>query len=144
MEPLTNYSKFVMNLTVVNSLWTKKLDTALIDIGLNLNEFMVLYQLSVSPDEKMRRVDLADKLGLTASGITRVLAPIEKLGMVRREANARDARVSYVKLTNVGKRNMNEASLVVEQQLKREFRNANFEQFIKLNYLLVEMGGTFA
>lgn len=143
MDSLSESLKLVMNFKVVNSLWTKKLDTALIDLGLNLNEFMVLYQLSISPDEKMRRVDLAEKLGLTASGITRVLSPIEKLGMVRREANARDARVSYVKLTNVGKRNLNEATHGIEKVLNREFNNINTTQFSKINQLLLEMGGTF-
>ena len=143
MDSLSESLKLIMNFTVVNSIWTKKLDTALIDLGLNLNEFMVLYQLSISPDEKMRRVDLAEKLGLTASGITRVLLPIEKLGMVRREANARDARVSYVKLTNVGKRNLNEAAQEVEKLLIKEFNNINTVQFNKINQLLLEIGGTF-
>lgn len=72
--------------------------------GLGLNEFVILHHLFGAEDQKMRRIDLADKIGLTASGVTRILLPMEKLGMVKREANTLDARVSFVKLAAGGKR----------------------------------------
>ncbi len=56
----------------------------------------------------MRRVDLAEKIGLTASGITRLLAPMEKIGLIQREPDARDARVSFVMLAPGGKRLLSE------------------------------------
>ena len=72
--------------------------------GLGFGDIAVLYCISQAPTEKIRRVDLADQLGLTASGVTRMLLPLEKIGVVKREANARDARVSYAMLTPAGKR----------------------------------------
>jgi DNA-binding MarR family transcriptional regulator len=63
--------------------------------GLGLSEFMILYHLSVAKNEKLRRVDLAEKIGLTASGVTRILLPMEKIGLIKREINKQDARVSY-------------------------------------------------
>ena len=76
--------------------------------GLGFNDLIILYHLSQAQDEKMRRIDLADKVGLTPSGITRMLLPMEKLGMVKRESDERDARVSYVKLASGGKRLLTE------------------------------------
>lgn len=67
-------------------------------------DFLVLYHLSQAEGQQLRRVDLADKMGMTASGVTRLLVPMEKLLLVSREANPRDARVSMAKLTSGGQR----------------------------------------
>ncbi len=56
----------------------------------------------------MRRIDLANAIGVTASGITRLLLPMEKIGLVKREAHAGDARVSYVTITKSGKTKLQE------------------------------------
>jgi DNA-binding MarR family transcriptional regulator len=65
--------------------------------------------LSVAPEGRLRRIDLADTIGLTASGITRLLLPMEKVGLVRREAHDGDARVSYVAITPGGVARLSEA-----------------------------------
>lgn len=77
--------------------------------GVGFSDFMILYHLHQNPEGKMRRVDLADKLGLTASGITRLVAPMEKLGIVKREESEHDGRVVYVALASGGKRLFSEA-----------------------------------
>ena len=71
--------------------------------GLGFGDIAILYAISQTPNEKIRRIDLANQLGLTASGVTRILLPLEKIGVVKREANERDARVSLVALTSAGK-----------------------------------------
>jgi DNA-binding MarR family transcriptional regulator len=50
----------------------------------------------------MRRVDLAESVLLTASGITRLLDGLERAGFVCKETCQSDARVSYAKLTDEG------------------------------------------
>jgi DNA-binding MarR family transcriptional regulator len=77
--------------------------------GLGFSDFAILYHLHRSPDGQMRRVDLAEKLGMTASGITRLVAPLEKLGIVKRVASDHDGRVVYVALAPGGKRLFSEA-----------------------------------
>ncbi|MBU1935191.1 MarR family winged helix-turn-helix transcriptional regulator, partial [Patescibacteria group bacterium] len=42
------------------------------------------------------------------SGVTRMLAPMEKIGLIKRELAKRDARVSYVAITPSGQRNLDE------------------------------------
>ncbi|HBD95803.1 MAG: hypothetical protein A2015_01775 [Spirochaetes bacterium GWF1_31_7] len=77
--------------------------------GMGVSEYFIVYHLYNAPQKKMRRIDLADKIGLTASGVTRILAPMEKIGLVSREKTEHDARVSFVTLTSSGERNCIEA-----------------------------------
>jgi len=70
--------------------------------GLGFNELIILSFLHHAENQKMRRIDLAEKIGFTASGVTRLLLPMEKIGLVSREINEQDARVSYAVLTKAG------------------------------------------
>jgi DNA-binding MarR family transcriptional regulator len=77
--------------------------------GISYVEFMVLYQLALSPAPGMRRVDLASAVGRTPSALTRLLRPMEKIGLVARDHSARDARVSLVTLTEAGRERLQDA-----------------------------------
>lgn len=99
--------QFVLDLAKAKTIAQRRFDARL-GGGIGLNEFMILFVLSEAGNEKMRRIDLAQAIGLTASGVTRLLAPMEKIGLIRREANAQDARVSYVALASGGKRILSE------------------------------------
>jgi DNA-binding MarR family transcriptional regulator len=70
--------------------------------GLTLNAYEVLLHLAHAPDRRMRRVDLASSVLLTASGITRLLEGLEQAGYVDRAADEHDARVTYAVLTEKG------------------------------------------
>jgi len=107
MTTLSPTLQFFLNLSKVQSMMNRKFDTGL--RGLGFSDFLILFHLSQAKDEKLRRIDLAEKVGLTASGITRLLAPMEKIGLITREANERDARVSYVVLAKSGKRMLEES-----------------------------------
>jgi len=72
--------------------------------GLSLNELMLLMHLGQSAGGRLRRVDLAERLDLSQSSVTRMVAPMEKVGWVERAADPRDARVAYVLLTRAGRR----------------------------------------
>jgi MarR family transcriptional regulator, 2-MHQ and catechol-resistance regulon repressor len=70
--------------------------------GLTLSDFEVLLRLSRTPDRRMRRVDLADQVLLSASGVTRLLDGLERQGYVERAACSSDRRVVYAVLTESG------------------------------------------
>ena len=70
--------------------------------GLTLNDYEVLLRLAHAPDRRLRRVDLAEEVLLTPSGITRLLARLEHSGWVERVSCASDARVTYAQLTDEG------------------------------------------
>lgn len=96
-----------MKLAKLQASITRKFDGRL-GGGLGLTDLIILYTLSQNAEEKMRRIDLAEAIGLTASGITRLLAPMEKIGLIKREKNTADARVSFVALASGGKRLLEE------------------------------------
>ena len=70
--------------------------------GLTLSDYEVLLRLKNTEGGMMRRVDLAEQVLLTASGITRLLEGLERSGYVRKETCSSDARVSYAKITDEG------------------------------------------
>jgi DNA-binding MarR family transcriptional regulator len=70
--------------------------------GLTLNDYEVLLHLSHAEEQSLRRVDLAERVLLTASGITRLLEGLEASGYVCKRNCASDARVTYAKLTDAG------------------------------------------
>lgn len=82
--------------------------------GISFADFAILLQLRRAPQMRLRRVDLADQLGLTASAVTRALVPLEKIGLVSRKPDPRDARVGYATLTAAGRRVLDEALETVE------------------------------
>jgi DNA-binding MarR family transcriptional regulator len=77
--------------------------------GLTINDYEVLLHLSRAPEQRMRRVDLAESVLLSPSGITRLLDGLEQCGLVERAACASDRRVTYAVLTEVGAQRLREA-----------------------------------
>jgi DNA-binding MarR family transcriptional regulator len=80
------------------------------DHGLTINDYEALLRLSHAEGQRMRRVDLADELVLTASGVTRLLDGLERAGYVEKGSCESDARVTYAVLTRRGRDKLAEAS----------------------------------
>lgn len=107
MKKIDQSVTFILELTKTLAILTRRFDSGL--GGLGLNEFTILWNLNISPDKKMRRIDLANKIGLTASGVTRLLLPMEKIGLVKSGESEKDARARYVMIAPSGKRVLGEA-----------------------------------
>ena len=89
---------------------TRELSADLVaEHGLTLNDYEVLLHLARAPGKRMRRVDLAESILLTASGITRLLEGLESSGLVARELCDTDRRVVYARLTEEGAEKLREA-----------------------------------
>lgn len=71
--------------------------------GISLSELMLLMFLDSAPGGRLSRVELARSMNVSASTVTRQLAPLEKRGIVSKDSDARDARLSYVLLTEPGR-----------------------------------------
>jgi DNA-binding MarR family transcriptional regulator len=78
--------------------------------GLTVNDFEALLRLAQAEDGRMRRVDLADELLLTASGVTRLLEGLEAAGFVERASCASDRRVVYAVITEAGREKLHTAA----------------------------------
>ncbi len=78
--------------------------------GLTVVGYEALLLLSRAESGAMRRVDLAEGLGLTPSGVTRLLDGLERQGLVAKDTCAADARVSYAVVTEAGRERLDAAS----------------------------------
>jgi DNA-binding MarR family transcriptional regulator len=107
---------------------TRELNARLLaEHGLTLNDFEVLLRLSHAPDRRLRRVDLAEQVVLTASGITRLLDGLEEAGYVERAACRTDRRVAYAVLTDAGLAKLHEATRSHSSQVDELF-GARFDE----------------
>ena len=70
--------------------------------GLPLASYDVLVQLSEAPGRALRMTELADRVLLSRSGLTRLADRLAKEGLLRREACPDDARGTLAVLTDEG------------------------------------------
>jgi DNA-binding MarR family transcriptional regulator len=89
--------------------------------GLTVVEYEALLLLSQAEERAMRRVDLAGALGLTPSGVTRLLDGLERDGLVEKGNCARDARVTYAVLTDAGRARLETSSCSHEGSVRALF-----------------------
>ncbi len=104
--------------------------------GLTLNDYEALMRLARAEDGRMRRVDLAEQLTLTASGVTRLLDGLEAAGYVERAACAEDRRVVYAVITELGSEKLETASeshlAAVRGLLEERFGPKELDQLAEL------------
>lgn len=82
---------------------TRLLGDELHEHGLTINDYEALSLLSQAAGGRLKRVELARRLVLTPSGVTRLLEGLESAGLVERDACPADLRVVYAKLTDLGR-----------------------------------------
>jgi DNA-binding MarR family transcriptional regulator len=111
--------------------WRVFLETAyaLIDIldaelqaerGMSLNWYDALVHLEEA-DGGLRMNELADRLLLSRSGLTRVIDRMEEAGLVRRERSEKDRRAVYVFLTPQGSEALQAARTVHRRGIQEHF-----------------------
>lgn len=133
---------FCLRLAKAHASLVRRLDGRLGTLhGLSFGDFMILLYLGRAPGGRLRRVDLAGMLGLTASAVTRTLIPLEKIGVVTRQRDPRDARVGYASLTPAGKRLLEDAITAAEVASEDAVTSANAPQLNALSKVLAELGG---
>jgi DNA-binding MarR family transcriptional regulator len=70
--------------------------------GLSTNEYSVLMHLSESPDGSLCMSDLADRVNLSPSRITRVIDDMARSHLVERRPGFLDGRTTFATLTRKG------------------------------------------
>jgi len=122
----------IISLATLQSRLLKKIDQNLSVHGISFSEFLVLHHLHGAQNMTMRRIDLAECVGLSASGITRLVNPMQKNHLVQKEANARDARVSLVQLSETGEEMYSNAKVSFEQCSDDLLKSLNSKQVTTL------------
>ena len=129
---MTKETDYILLNSLLNTKLQKGVEGQLSLHGISFTEFMIMHQLMQAPKHTLRRIELADQISITASGVTRVLAPMEKIKLVEKQASPRDARVSLVKLTEVGKRIYTESLVSFEHSAESLMSNVSSGQLDEL------------
>jgi DNA-binding MarR family transcriptional regulator len=82
---------------------TRRLEADLLaEHGLPLASYDVLVQLVEAPQQRLRMSELAERVLLSRSGLTRLVDRMEREGLVHREVCEDDARGLFTVLTDAG------------------------------------------
>lgn len=108
------------------TVWESRVDAVLGGHhGLSLSDFAALHHLAEAPEGKLRRVDLARRLALTPSAVTRLLGPLERRGIVARQVDEHDARATWAVLGRAGRALVKDATATVTQVAESIFDSMN-------------------
>jgi len=88
---------------------TRRLEQDLAAHDLTLSDYDVLVQLIQAPEQRLRPVELSRRVLLTRSGITRLVAGLERQGLVERLPAPDDRRGQLVALTDAGRERARQA-----------------------------------
>lgn len=97
----------LLKLSVVRTRLTRDLERRISSHGIGLSDLALLVELDAAGG-KVTRSELAERLGVTTSGIARQVQPLERIGLVAREVVEKDARMSLVTITKSGRRALTE------------------------------------
>jgi len=113
--------------------------------GLTISDYDVLLALAQATDRRLRRVDLAERVLLTPSGITRLLDGLEHVGLVERASCPSDGRVVYAQLTDAGLAKLRDASRTHIADVRARFGDVFSEDELEtLSALLGRLPGAVA
>ena len=89
--------------------------------GLGLSDLALLLELQAQEGGRMQRVALADRLGVTPSGVARQLGPLERIGVVTRDPHPQDARPALAVLTPAGNTLATDAAVTARRAAQSVF-----------------------
>jgi DNA-binding MarR family transcriptional regulator len=78
--------------------------------GLPLAWYDVLLELVGAADTRLRMSDLGERVVLSRTRVSRLVAEMETSGLVQRDANPDDRRSAFVSITDTGRRRYREAA----------------------------------
>ena len=89
---------------------------------LTLKEFYLLHFLNQAEGKSLRQIDLPDKLHLSPSAVSRMVARLEakNCGLLSRKCCDQDKRASFICLTSEGETTLAYLQTAVEESLARK------------------------
>lgn len=110
--------------------------------GLTMSDFDALLHLSRAEDNRLRRVDLVERLMLTPSGVTRLLEGLQEGGLVDNVQCEGDARVTWARLTDDGVETLECVGATYAKRLRELFDGRlDAEEVERLSELLEKLPG---
>lgn len=114
-----------------------KMNERLALVGSTRVQWLVMYYLL--RDGKMNQRDLGEKMDIKDSTVVRLIDRMEKEEFVERVKDAKDRRVTYVTLTDKGKKRIEELLPIGEEMSKVFSENISEEEFQIFNKVLNKM-----
>jgi DNA-binding MarR family transcriptional regulator len=116
--PLNTWRLFI----TANARLLDTIDSEMIAAGcLPLHWYDVLVELAEAPQRRMRMSDLAQRVVLSKSGLTRLVDRLETEQLLERERSAEDRRGAYAVLTDKGLEAMRRSWKVYAQAIVKRF-----------------------
>jgi len=101
---------------------TRRLDAELrIEHGLSFGAYDVLLRLARAPEHALRMTELAERVMLSPSGLTRLVDQLSDQGLVRRERVQQDARGVLAQLTDHGRQVLRRAAKTHLRGIREHF-----------------------
>ncbi|HEX2190442.1 MAG TPA: MarR family transcriptional regulator [Longimicrobiaceae bacterium] len=89
--------------------------------GLGMSDYDVLLRLRRAADRRLRMSDLAERVMISASALTRAVDRLERQGLVRRQRDDADARVVHAELTPEGRERLRGAARTHLRGIREHF-----------------------
>lgn len=122
--PMLNASEYTAwaGFLYVHATLVRQLDQALQSAHqLQLSDYEALLFLDLAPDHQLRMSDLARSVVLSLSGVSHLVARLERSGLVVRERAHEDGRGNYARLTQQGRERLYAARETHLQGIRQVF-----------------------
>jgi DNA-binding MarR family transcriptional regulator len=100
----------------------RKLDSELrAEHGVTFADYDVLLRLARAPDRRLRMTELAKRVMISPSGLTRAVDALVKEKLIERERSDSDARVVFARLTDAGMKRVRTAARTHLRGIREHF-----------------------
>jgi DNA-binding MarR family transcriptional regulator len=89
--------------------------------GLTFGDYDVLLRLARAPERRLRMTELAQRVMISPSGLTRVVDGLVNEGLVERRRDGADARVVFARLTDRGRERVRSAARTHLRGIRQHF-----------------------
>ena len=131
---MNNEFKVVIGIMRASNLLVDDLKKTLKNYPVNVTEFAVMEFLYSKGEKSIQ--EIRDRILLASGSATYVVDNLEKKGYVNRKISQKDKRVTYLKLTEVGKKIMDDIFPVHKINTKKIFDDLTKEELVTLKEIL--------
>ena len=131
---MNNEFKVVIGIMRASNLLIDDLKKTLKNYPVNVTEFAVMEFLYSKGEKSIQ--EIRDRILLASGSATYVVDNLEKKGYVNRKISQKDKRVTYLKLTEVGKKIMDDIFPIHKINTKKIFDDLTKEELVTLKEIL--------
>ncbi len=100
--------------------------------GLPLSWYDVLLELSAAPEGRLRMSELAERVVLSRTRVSRLVDELVSRGLITKEGHPEDRRSAYAVITNEGFSRFNVAAPVYMHAIETEFASSLTSEELRL------------